>query len=149
MKKQPDKLSVMAPIILGLIFFVLSGAGVISCAIYEPDMLAFPIIPFVISIVIIAIGIRLDLRRKHLESIMTEENESTCVVEEYVSSGFRYTTYYVVVTYTGKSNQVYKQKIPCNLDDYNKFTKGTEIVCYIKDEDCYVPYSSISKRKKL
>ena len=148
MKKQPDKLSVALPIILGLIFMVLSGAGVISCAIYEPDMLAFPIIPFAISLVIIGVGICKNIRRKHLESLVAKENESTCVVEEYTTSGFIYNTYYcVIVTYKGKSNQVYYQKIPCNLDDYNKFTKGTEIACYIKDEDCFVPYSSISKKK--
>ena len=147
MKKQPDKLAVAAPLLLGILFAVLSGVGVITCAIQDPTIVFVPCIPFLVSLAIITVGIRLDLRRKHLESLSSKENISTCVVEEYTASGIRFTNYYVIVTYKGKSGTVYYQKIPCNLDDYNKFTKGTEIDCFLKDEDCYVPYSSISRKK--
>ena len=146
MKKQPDELSVATLLLIGIIFAVLFGVAVIICAIDDPTIVFVPCIPFLVSLVIIAVGIRLELRRKHLESLSSKENISTCVVEEYTFSGGRNTSYYIIVTYKGKSGQVYHQKVPCNLDDYNKFTKGTEIACYIKDEDCYVPYSSISNK---
>ena len=146
MKKQPYILLSIELMILGLIFLPISIFGVVYSAIQQSfDYIFIPIITSIISLCPLIAALCIEIRRKYLKSFMIKGEKSTCVVEEYISSGDVF-HHYVVVTYWGESGQMYSQEVYCDADDYNKFKKGTEIVCYIKGENCFVPNSSLSKR---
>ena len=151
MKTQPNSETVGMSFVRGTLTLVLAVLVLIYSINHQRNFLFISIILFFICFILISRGIYLIFRIKYLKSLENDMYKATCTVYEYLDSyGFggkhprHY--YYIVITYTGKSDITYKQMITCLQDDYKELKEGTEITCYIKDEDCYVPRESFAKK---